>query len=92
MDYKEDQEKKRLESIMRSPISIRLQKAKEKLTTAVLGIQNEYELPSYIMDFVITSVLNDVKEIEMKMIIEDLNKIEHEVQRPASEENQNGDR
>lgn len=74
------------ESLAQDPVSIRIQKAKKDLNTVVLNIQGIYELPTFIMDLIVCSVLSDMREVEMKLMLDNLT-----TRTVKEEDDQNGD-
>ena len=50
-----------------SPLTI--SEAKTELTIAILGIQNKYQLPAYLMELIINNCLVDVKTCSCNEIV-----------------------
>lgn len=75
MSYKDESERAVNENIdkvrkkKKEPVAVKLGRAHEEMTIAVLGIQSQYGLPAYLTDFLLTSILADIRSCANKELI-----------------------
>lgn len=58
----------------KEPIGVTLSRAHGDVTIAILEIQNNYGLPAYLMDLIVTAALSDIRACANKDIIHAMSK------------------
>ena len=51
------------------PLCVKLQAARADMTIAILNVQNEYGLPAYLTDLIVSACLSDIRDCASKELI-----------------------
>ena len=60
---------KETNSLENVPISERIALAKTELTSFIVNMQTTYELPSFLMDLIVTASLSDIRDCVSREIV-----------------------
>lgn len=60
--------------------------AKADLNGFLINVQQIYDFPSYLTDLIVTSVLSDIREVELKMILDEQRTKKHRLEKPKAKE------